>query len=447
VEEQKKTTSLWKQLAPMLHLWPAALTLILMMATLPLTRPVLSALPEKLPVPASAEEEPATEPELEEEQLAAVLEANYEDGVYTGSAQGYGGLITVQVTVEGGQIVSVEILSADGETTSFFNRAMGVVELVLTQQTWEVDTISGATYSSRGILGAIQTALTGEQVENEEPEKEEPVTALVEDTYEAPQNGYQDGTYTGTATGFGGDITVEVVIANGKIASIRTISAAGETKSYWNKATAVIDRVVAANSPNVDTVSGATYSSTGILNAVKRALAQAAVGETEDLTVEELPTEKETPPEASEQPPEQPEESPEPSEPEEDVTDPAVPGETESVVYQDGVYTASVLCTDDEVFSYQLHVTITVLEGKITGVAVEKGEDTSDDPESNDTFLTYAIEGRTRRNVWYEGVVSQITQKQSAQEIDVVSGATYSSRAIAEAAQQALDSIQEEETE
>jgi major membrane immunogen (membrane-anchored lipoprotein) len=78
---------------------------------------------------------------------------------------------------------------------------------------------------------------------------------------------------------------------------------------------------------------------------------------------------------------------------------------------------------------------------------VEKGEDTSDDPESNDTFLTYAIEGRTRRNVWYEGVVSQITQKQSAQEIDVVSGATYSSRAIAEAAQQALDSIQEEETE
>jgi uncharacterized protein with FMN-binding domain len=281
-------------------------------------------------------------------------------------------------------------------------------------------------------------------------EEEEPVTELGKDPYEAPENGYQDGTYTGTATGFGGDITVEVTIENGKISTIRVISANGETKSYWNKAVAVIDRAVAANSPNVDTVSGATYSSTGILNAVKRALAQAAVGEVEDLTVVELPTEEEeeeTTPEPSEQPSEQPEESPEPSAPGEDAEESTTPGETEAVGYPDGVYTASVLCTDEDVFSYQLHVTITVLEGKITQVAVEKGEDTSDDPESNDTFLAYAIAGRTRKNVWYPGVVSQIIEKQSAQGIDVVSGATYSSRAITEAAQQVLESMQEEKTE
>jgi uncharacterized protein with FMN-binding domain len=406
------------------------------------------------------------EPEKEEPVTALVEDTyeapqnGYQDGTYTGTATGFGGDITVEVVIANGKIASIRTISAAGETKSYWNKATAVIDRVVAANSPNVDTVSGATYSSTGILNAVKRALAqaavGETedltVEELPTEEETPPDASEQPSegqipIETPKNGYQDGTYTGTATGFGGDITVEVVIANGKIASIRTISAAGETKSYWNKATAVIDRAVAANSPNVDTVSGATYSSTGILNAVKRALAQAAVGETEDLTVEELPTEKETPPEASEQPPEQPEESPEPSEPEEDVTDPAVPGETESVVYQDGVYTASVLCTDDEVFSYQLHVTITVLEGKITGVAVEKGEDTSDDPESNDTFLTYAIEGRTRRNVWYEGVVSQITQKQSAQEIDVVSGATYSSRAIAEAAQQALDSIQEEETE
>jgi uncharacterized protein with FMN-binding domain len=425
----------------MLHLWPAALTLALIMATLPMTRPVLAALPERLTVTASAEES-AEEPEPEEpeeEQLAAVLDANYEDGIYTGSAQGYGGLITVQVTVEGGQIVSVEILSADGETTSFFNRAVGVIDSVLTRQTWEVDTISGATYSSRGILGAIENALTGETVEIEAPKKEEPVTELVQDTYEAPQNGYQDGTYTGTATGFGGDITVEVVIENGKISAIRVISASGETKSYWNKAIAVIDQAVSANSPNVDTVSGATYSSTGILNAVKRALAQAAVGEVEDLTVVELPAEEEG--EVTEQPSAPPEESPEPSTPEDDPEESTTP--EESVSYPDGSYTGSALCTDEDVFSYQLHVTITVLEGKITQVTVEKGEDTSDDPESNDTFLSYAVDGRSRKNVWYPGVVSQIMEKQSAQGIDVVSGATYSSKAIAEAAQQALMSMEE----
>jgi uncharacterized protein with FMN-binding domain len=423
----------------MLHLWPAALTLALIMATLPITRPVLAALPERLTVTAS-EEESTEEPEPEEpeEVLAAVLDANYEDGIYIGRAQGYGGLITVQVTVEGGQIVSIEILSADGETTSFFNRAVGVIDSVLTRQTWEVDTISGATYSSRGILGAIENALTGETVEIEAPKKEEPVTELVQDTYEAPQNGYQDGTYTGTATGFGGDITVEVVIENGKISAIRVISANGETKSYWNKAIAVIDRAVSANSPNVDTVSGATYSSTGILNAVKRALAQAAVGEVEDLTVVELPTEEE---EVTEQPSAPPEESPEPSAPGDDPEESTTP--EESTVYPDGSYTGSALCTDEDVFSYQLHVTITVLEGKITAVAVEKGEDTSEDPESNDTFLSYAIDGRSRKNVWYPGVVSQIMEKQSAQGIDVVSGATYSSKAIAEAAQQALMSMEE----
>jgi uncharacterized protein with FMN-binding domain len=268
---------------------------------------------------------------------------------------------------------------------------------------------------------------------------------LVTDTYEAPQNGYQDGTYTGTATGFGSDITVEVVIENGKISAIRVISAAGETKSYWNKAVAVIDRAVSAGSPNVDTVSGATYSSTGILNAVKRALAQAAVGEVEDLTVVELPSEEEeeTTPEPSEQPSEQPEENPEPSAPGENPEESTTPEESESTVYPDGVYTGSALCTDEDVFSYQLHVTITVLEGKITQVTVEKGEDTSDDPESNDTFLRYAMDGRSRKNVWFPGVVSQIVEKQSAQGIDVVSGATYSSRAIAEAAQQALESMEE----
>lgn len=98
----------------------------------------------------------------------------YADGVYTGSAQGYGGLIKVQVTMKDGHMTDIQILEASGETESFFNRAKKLIDTVLTRQTWEVDVVSGATYSSKGILGAIQNALTGEKVKNEAPEKTEP---------------------------------------------------------------------------------------------------------------------------------------------------------------------------------------------------------------------------------------------------------------------------------
>jgi uncharacterized protein with FMN-binding domain len=192
-------------------------------------------------------------------------------------------------------------------------------------------------------------------------------------------------------------------------------------------------------------ISGATYSSHGILEAAKIALAQAVQ---EEPTVEETPelpevTEEpeipETPeiPTVSEEPeiPEEPEESEEPEEPEEPES-----------AYVDGTYTAAVLCTDDDVFSYQIQVTITIVQGKITGVAVEKQADTSEDPESNDAFLTYAQAGRTRKNVWYAGVPSQIIDRQSADEIDVVSGATYSSKAIGDAARQALQAASREDT-
>jgi uncharacterized protein with FMN-binding domain len=108
--------------------------------------------------------------------------------------------------------------------------------------------------------------------------------------------------------------------------------------------------------------------------------------------------------------------------------------------YTDGTYTASSLCTDDDEFSYDINVSITIENGKIMAVTVEKGEDTSYDPNGNDPFLKYAIEGRTRKNVKYIGIVNQIIQNQSADNIDVVSGATYSSKSIAEAAKKALES-------
>ena len=86
---------------------------------------------------------------------------------------------------------------------------------------------------------------------------------------------YKDGTYTGEAEGYGGTIQVEVTLAGDEIKSINVVSAPGEDSAYLSQAESVINSVISAQSTDVDTVSGATFSSTGILNAVDEALGKA----------------------------------------------------------------------------------------------------------------------------------------------------------------------------
>ena len=91
--------------------------------------------------------------------------------------------------------------------------------------------------------------------------------STVTPTTEVPAGGYADGTYTGSGTGFGGTITVQVTVSNHKIVSINILDASSETASYFANAQGVISRIISSQSPNVDAVSGATYSSNGIISA------------------------------------------------------------------------------------------------------------------------------------------------------------------------------------
>jgi uncharacterized protein with FMN-binding domain len=93
------------------------------------------------------------------EILQAESESPYEDGVYQGTATGFGGDITVEVTVEEGSIAQIDVLSADGEDPAYYSQAESVVKEMLRQQSTEVDTVSGATYSSRGLIEAAAQAL------------------------------------------------------------------------------------------------------------------------------------------------------------------------------------------------------------------------------------------------------------------------------------------------
>lgn len=86
---------------------------------------------------------------------------------------------------------------------------------------------------------------------------------------------YKDGTYTGDAKGYGGNIKVQVVIAGGEITNIEVLSAKDEDEAYYNTAIRIIDNMLDKQTPNVDTISSATYTSTGIKNAVIAALKQA----------------------------------------------------------------------------------------------------------------------------------------------------------------------------
>lgn len=86
---------------------------------------------------------------------------------------------------------------------------------------------------------------------------------------------YKDGTYTGDGQGFGGNIQVQITIADDTLTDIQVVSAEKEDSAYLSQGKAVIDRILEAQSTDVDTVSGATFSSTGILVAVEDALGKA----------------------------------------------------------------------------------------------------------------------------------------------------------------------------
>ena len=407
-EDWKKKFGKLKKFKPIINLWPAALALILVAVMVPQTGPVLQEIPELLSETVLGATKDggsdAKEDKKSEEEETAAGVGDYEDGEYEGSSNGYGGTIRVKVTVKDKQITAVDILEASGETDSFFSKAKGVIDKVLTAQTWEVDVVSGSTYSSRGILGAIQNALTGASVVNAEAEKTEAVGSLTSDSFEEPADGYADGTYTGSATGFGGSISVEVTIASGKISSINVTSAGGETASYLNSAKSVINTIISKQSPNVDTVSGATYSSNGIINAVKAALKKAAAAKSSSTTTESSSSTEETSTESSSSnkiymlPLSQIK---------------ATPAET----YADGIYAGVGTGYGGK---GSITVKVQVSNGLIRQVQVVSAE------QETPSYYEKA-----------EKVINTILLKQST-DVDTVSGATFSSRGIIQAVKQAL---------
>lgn len=230
------------------------------------------------------EDKKKDEDKKEEQKSTAKGSFDVSDGTYYGTGTGFAGKIKVAVTVKDKQITAIEIVENEADDDTFFSRAKGVIDKIISGQTLEVDVVSGATYSSNGIISAVKNALTG-AADSGTPAS---TSAGASGGSSSPAGGsssvstvqdasaYADGTYYGTGTGFSGALTVEVVISGGKISSIQIIDTS-DGDSYIQSASGLISNIIATQSTNVDTVSGATYSSVGIIEAVRNALSQAAI--------------------------------------------------------------------------------------------------------------------------------------------------------------------------
>lgn len=97
-----------------------------------------------------------------------------------------------------------------------------------------------------------------------------------EDVVDSTNVTYNDGTYEGVGQGHGGDITVSVTVTDGKLTNVEVVSQ-NETEAIYSSAVdTIIEGIIANNgTTNVDAVSGATESSSGIMDAVNDALSQA----------------------------------------------------------------------------------------------------------------------------------------------------------------------------
>lgn len=108
------------------------------------------------------------------------------------------------------------------------------------------------------------------------------------DASEESEGAYKDGTYEGEADGFGGPIQVKVTVENGEITDIEVVSAEKEDGAYLTMAMDVIPNLIEAQSADVDTISGATFSSTGIINAGGSSIRRGGVGRMKKIDVKNL---------------------------------------------------------------------------------------------------------------------------------------------------------------
>lgn len=376
----------------------------------------------------------------------------------------------VKVVISRGKITSIEVVE-NHDDSSYLNRAEALIGNIISSQSTNVDVISGATYSSNGIKSAVRDALRQAAVSG----NSQSVNAKTEDTSKTEDNTtvkgnfpYKEGIYYGTAEGYNGEIKVAVVLQDKSIKAV-LVTKNHDDEKFFNRAMDVVKNIMKKQSTDVDVVSGATYSSNGLINAVKNALKEAEKvtnGQTTEPDKEEADTSEleKAMKEAEELKQEDYTEATyavlktrmedaqklldaDKTEISQEDVDQALEnlnqalallekkddGEDDTTVYKNGIYEGRALCRPDEdedFTAYNLTLKVTVRDDKIVAVTDVKGDGDS----SNDRYILRAANGTSNK----KGVTSQLIEKGNIEGIDAVSGATCTSKAILDACENAL---------
>ena len=190
------------------------------------------------------------------------IAGSYTPGSYTATEDGFEGPVEVTVEIgDNGGITDLTITGAN-ETPDVGGAAIPLLKkAILEKQSADVDAVTGATFTSDAVKLATAEALA--QAGGEE----------VSTGPKAPEGDlFIPGTYTETAKGFGGDVTVTLEVTEDAIENV-TIEGDHETENIGSFAVDMLDdRIMDAQSPKVDALSGATVTSNAILGAAKKAM-------------------------------------------------------------------------------------------------------------------------------------------------------------------------------
>ena len=290
------------------------------------------------------------------------------DGSYACSADGFNGeKLTATITVEDGKVTAITDMAGnngDGIGDDWFDDAS---ELIGVSSADEIDTISGATFTSSGVKAMINAALNPSASTSTETSTDKASSTTA--TEGCTDNG--DGTYACSAEGFNGEnLTATITVEDGKVTAITDMAGNngdGIGDDWFDDASELIG---VSSADEIDTISGATYTSTGVKTMIEAAL-NAANGET-------VATEEES------------------------------SGDDACVDNGDGTYACSAEGFNGE----NLTATITVEDGKVTAItdmAGNNGDGIGDD--------------------WFDDA-SELIGVSSADEIDTISGATYTSTGV-----------------
>ena len=190
---------------------------------------------------------------------------NYIPGEYTAQSNGFGGPISVTVTVDENKLLNVTAV-ADNETPSIGGAALETLcASAIEANGADFDSVSGASLTSSGFKDAVAAALKKAQAT-----KGEDSASL------------KDGTYEETVYGNNYDIPFKVATTfeNGKITNVEVTDIGGEWSSYDTTILdaaikTIIPRIIESQSISVDTTTGATASSAAIRYAVRLAIEEA----------------------------------------------------------------------------------------------------------------------------------------------------------------------------